>query len=306
MVYGAAKKLLENNRQAIAMSEQEFVEISKSFFVDADYKTAFSELGLTSIDAIFSFNAGSNLAKDNLAGFRSRLQFEINSPRSSAPITVFLKRYNRPPVLVQLRNWLCHRRRTSWGFSDFEAANKLSALGINTPKTICYGEQRGVFLEKRSFIIIEKIPNAESLERKLPECFNRPATVENLKLRRAFIGRLAAFVRKFHETNYRHRDLYFSHIFYGDDGNFYLIDLSRVFKPVIWRQRFRIKDIAQLYYSAPGRYFSDMDRLRFYFRYTGQSKLTRKDKVFIRKVINKARRMARHDTKRGRPVPFAR
>jgi len=287
------------------MSERKFTEISKSFFIDSDYKTAFSELGLTSIDAVFSFNAAKNLAKDNLAGFRSRLQFEINSPASPPSTTVFLKRYDSPPILVQLGNWLSARHRISCGFFDFEPANKLTAAGINTPKIISYGEQWGSLFEKRSFIITEKIPDAESLERKLPDCFNAPDTVENLKLRRNFIAQLAGFVKKFHETNYRHRDLYLSHIFYADSGNLYLIDLARAFKPIIPRRRFRIKDIAQVYYSAPARYFSNTDRLRFYFGYTAQNKLTRKDKVFIRKVINKAKRMARHDIKHGRPVPFA-
>ena len=282
------------------MSEQKFVEISKSFFIDPDYKTAFSELGLTSIDAVFSFNAAKNLAKDNLAGFRSRLQFEIGLP----PTTVFLKRYDRPPILAQLRNWRSARRRISCGFLDLEPANKLTIAGVNNPKIISCGEQWGIFFEKRSFIITERIPDAESLERKLPDCFNAPNTVENLKPRRNFTTQLAGFVKKFHETNYRHRDLYFSHIFYADSGNFYLIDLARAFKPIICRRRFRIKDIAQVYYSAPARYFSKTDRLRFYFGYTGQNKLTGKDKVFIRKVIKKAKRMARHDIKHGRPVPF--
>lgn len=189
-------------------------------------------------------------------------------------------------------------------FFEFEATNKLSAAGIKTPKTISYGEQLGVFFEKRSFIITEKIPNAESLERKLPDYFNSPSTIENLKLQRDFISELAKFIKKFHELKYRHCDLYLCHIFYDDDSGFYLIDLARAFKPSLFARRFRVKDIAQLYYSASGKYFSKPDRLRFYLRYTGHSKLTSKDKVFIRKVINKAKRIARHDIKHGRAVPF--
>jgi len=303
MVCDAAKGLLEDNRKPlIHKAKQKFVEISKSFFVSADYETALRKLGLTSIDAVFSFNTGQNLVKDNLPRFRSRLQFEINSP---GPLTkVFLKRYDRPPITTQLRNWLAARSRISCGFLDFETASKMSAAGINTPRTICYSEQWGVFFEKRSFIITEKIPNAESLERKLPDYFEGPITAENLKLRRAFIAKLAIFVKRFHETNFRHRDLYFSHIFYNDSGKFYLIDLSRAFKPVLFSERFRRKDIAQIYYSAPAGYFSKTDRLRFYTGYTGRRKLNAKDKIFIRKVINKANRMALHDTKHGRPVPF--
>lgn len=283
------------------MREQKLVEISKSSFIDPDYKGAFSKLGLSSIDAVFSFNAGKNLTKNNLAKYRTRLQFEIDSPA----VTVFLKRYDRPPISVQFRNWLMSRSRVSCGLISFKSASELAAVGINTPKSLFYGEQWGYFFERRSFIITEKIPNAESLERKLPDYFSETTTVEQLKMRRSFIVQLAGFVKKFHETGYCHRDLYLSHIFYSDNGDFYLIDLARAFKPIIQHRRFLIKDIAQVYYSAPAKYFSKTDRLRFYITYAGRQKLTGKDKAFIRKVINRAKRMARHDMKHNRPVPFA-
>jgi len=283
------------------MPEQKFIEVSKSFFVDADFKDAFGKSGLTSIAAVFAFDAGRNLIKENLSGYRTRLQFELGS----GPTTLFLKRYNKAPITVQLGNWLTARRRISCGLWDCESARKLAQAGINTPKTISYGEQWGTFFEKRSFCITEKIPAAESLERKLPCCFNGPATAQTLKERRDFIARSAAFVKKFHKTGYRHRDLYFSHIFYSKSGRFYLIDFSRAFKPVVFAERYRIKDIAQLHYSAPAKYFSKTDRLRFYLGYTGREKLSGKDKAFIGKVNSRAERMARHDNKHGRGAPFA-
>ncbi|MCK4751827.1 MAG: lipopolysaccharide heptosyltransferase II [Planctomycetes bacterium] len=302
MVCEAAKKFLEDEKKkTIAGSKQEFIEVSKSFTVDADYKTALEELGLDSIDSIFSFSAGVNLTKDNLAKHRSRLKFEINQP----PTTLFLKRYNKPPVLVQLKNWLCHRKRISLSASEVQPAKELTAEGINTLKIVCYGEHQGKVFEKRSFAITEKIPNAEALERKLPSYFDEPATAENLSLRKEFIAQLACFVRKFHETGYRHRDLYLAHIFHDDNGEFYLIDLARSFKPKLLGERFRKKDIAQLYYSAQGKYFSKSDRLRFYFEYTGRGELTRKDKIFISQIKRKAKRMQRHDKKHGRQAPFA-
>jgi heptosyltransferase-2 len=147
-VCDAAKQLLENSRRQTSYKTREkFEELSKSCFVASDYKTAFSELGLTFIDAIFSFSSGRDLVKNNLAGYRSRLQFEINPPPS--PTTVFLKRYDRPPIRIQFKNWLAARSRVSCGLFDVEAANKLSAAGINTPRTIAYGEQWGLLFEKR-------------------------------------------------------------------------------------------------------------------------------------------------------------
>jgi len=283
------------------MSEQRFIKISDSFFIDADNKQALAKLGLTSINTVFSFNAGKNLSKNNLAGFRSRIQFETSSPS----VTFFLKRYDNPPLLTQFKNWLSHRKMISCSLCDLEPAKKLMQLGINTPKTIAYGHERGILFEKRSFIVTEKIPDAQSLEEKLPCYFYDPPAKVNLRLRKTFIAQLAAFVKKFHQTGYRHRDLYLAHIFHSDSSRFYLIDLARCFKPRISAERFRIKDIAQLYYSAPAKYFSNTDRLRFYLNYSSRTKLTAADKSFIRSIINKANRMARHDVRHGRIAPFA-
>ncbi len=304
-VCDAARELLEGDRKhATVMTHQRFVEASDSFFCDPAYESALDKVGLTSIDTVFSFDSAKNLGKENLARFRSRGQFEMDTPEPSRSTTAFLKRYDRPPVSVQLRNWLCARRRTSCGSLEFASASWLKAFGIDTPKAVCYGEQWAGLFEKRSFIITEKIRNAESLERRLPDYFSGQAASTNLKLRRDFITRLAVFVRKFHETGYRHRDLYFAHIFCSDDGRFYLIDLARAFRPILLGRRFRIKDIAQLHYSAAGRSFSNTDRLRFYLRYSTRDRLSRRDKVFLRKVLRKAKRMARHDIKHGREVPF--
>jgi UDP-glucose:(heptosyl)LPS alpha-1,3-glucosyltransferase len=239
MVCEAAEKLLGHNHQQPASNlRQSFAEASKSFFVHPVYKARLGKLGLNSIDAVFSFNAGRELAKENLAAFRSRLEFEIDSPYSGRPTTLFLKRYERPPLSVQFKNWLAARKKTSCARLEFDAANALSQRHLNTPKTVACGEQWGMFLEKRSFTIAEKIPNADSLERNLPDYFNPPDTTEKLKLRRDFINQLAAFVKRFHETDYRHRDLYFSHIFYDAAGEFYLIDLARTFRRAIPQKRY--------------------------------------------------------------------
>jgi heptose I phosphotransferase len=286
------------------MSERGLTDISKSFFIDPQYQSALSKVGLTSIDAVFAFKAADDLSKKNLAAFRSRLKFEIDARGSLQPTTVFLKRYDLPPAAHQLANWLAARGRRSCGGLEYAVTSELSAAGIGTPKPICYGEQWGLLFEQRSFIITEKIADAEALERRLPPCFSEQATSENLRLRRNFIAELAGFVRKFHQTGYRHRDLYFSHVFYSGDGRFFLIDLARAFKPNLLARRFQIKDLAQLYYSAPGRHFSRTDRLRFYAGYAGRRDLTAKDKILVRQVVGKAERIAQRERRHGRQVPF--
>ena len=282
------------------MNEQKFIKLSESVFVDADFEQTFKDLRLTSIGAVFAFKLGRNMVKDNLAKYRSRTKFEIE--QSGA--TFFMKRYDMPSIPAQIKNWVVHRGRKTFCECDLEPTKELAKVGLRTPKTVCYGQWMGMCFEKRSFIITEKIPDAESLEQKLPDYFDSAPTVENLALRRDFISQLATVIKKFHKTGYRHRDLYLCHIFYTGSGEFYLIDLARAFKPLFFGGRFRVKDLAQLYYSAPGKKFSRTDRLRFYLSYLGRNKLTTKDKTFISKVKRKAKRIARHDVRHGRKVPF--
>lgn len=294
MVCNAAAKALE--KQEEHKPEKNFSHKNESeFFIDPAYKKGLENLGLTSVDSVFSFQAGKNLAKNNLAAHRSRVKFQIDSPET----TLFLKRYNHPPITAQFKNWLSAKKQVSCAFIEYDSAQNLTKMGIRTPRIVAWGEQHGMLFEKCSFIIMEKIPQAESLERQLPEFFDGPATRENLKMRRSFIIDLAAFVRKFHDTGYRHRDLYFSHIFRNTDGQFYLIDLARAFRPTLLDNRYRVKDLAQLNYSAPARYFSTTDRVRFYIAYTGRRKLTPRDKTLIKKITHKTGRIARHDSKKS-------
>ena len=271
-----------------------FVEIAPGFHIRSDFVDCFRKLGLKNIDDIFSFSKGKNLTKDNLPAFRQRIMFDTDNPKTS----LFLKRYQNIPKLKQKKNWLVHRKRISTMACDMEPAESLRKLGINTPRIIAFGEEWGGLFEKRSFIITEKIPDSVSLEEKRPDVFCRD--------RKNFIESLAAFVRKFHETGHRHRDLYLCHIFCSPQGRFTLIDLNRVFKPVIFSQKYRIKDLAQLYYSAPGKIFTKTDRLRFFLAYLQKDKLSKKDKIIIKKIKSKAQRMAGHDEKHGRSAPFKR
>ncbi len=270
------------------------------FFIDPAYKTGFDRLDLTSVEAAFAFGAGKNLTKENLASYRSRIEFKVESPA----VTVFLKRYDHPPIMTQFKSWLSAKKRVSCAMAEVEAAQKLAAMGINAPRMIAWGEIWGGLFENRSFVAIEEIRNGQSLERSLPDFFNGTGTSENLVLRRQFIRQLALFVKKFHDTGYRHRDLYLCHIFRVPDGRFYLIDLARVFKPALFGEMYRIKDISQMHFSAPAKYFSKTDRLRFLRAYLGREKLSSPDKSFAMRVAGKAIRMARREARHGRAVPF--
>lgn len=283
------------------MSAGNFEEVSTGFFVNADFAERLAKLGLTSIDAVFQFEGGTSLDKPNLARHRTRIQLGLQGPDT----TVFLKRYDNPPKRVQLQNWLSHKKRVSTSDLDWAPANELAGSGINTPSVVAYGCQWSGLFERRSFVITEKIPGGQSMEKKLPDCFLTQSPIENVSEKRQFLNKIADFARQFHDTGFRHRDFYLAHIFLTPDERFYLIDLQRTFKPGLLGERFRIKDIAQLHYSTPGNRVSRCDRLRFYMRYTGRNKLSSRDRRFLRSINARVWRMADHDIRHERPVPFA-
>lgn len=274
------------------------IQSSPGFYVDTDYQDVLSQLGLDSLAGVFDFQQGENLVKSNLASWRHRIRFQVPDGQYA-----YLKRYDHPPADIQLKGWLQHGQLLFLSEYDKGPADILRQADVSIPQTIaCGGQWHGLF-EKRSFIITLELQEACSLEKKLPACFHSNSAQSN-RARKAFIVRLADFVRRFHETGFRHRDLYLSHIFLSEDGGLSLIDLHRCFRPKFLNERYRIKDIAQLHYSCPGDMITLSDRIRFYREYKKTNKLTSADKTWIRKVHVKALRIGRHDRKHGRVVPF--
>ncbi|MHC5088912.1 MAG: lipopolysaccharide kinase InaA family protein [Planctomycetota bacterium] len=276
--------------------EPNFLQPEDGFFVDAQYQQTLSEAGLDSLDAVFSCRQGQSLTKANLASWRHRIRLQLPGGQ-----TVYLKRYVQPPLSIQVKGWTQHGQHALLSEYDKGPLEELSAVDVRIPETIAYGGQWSGLFEKKSFIITLEIPNAHSLETALPECFE---SAGSHRLRRDFILKLADFIRRFHKTGYRHRDLYLCHIFVSNNETLYLIDLHRTFKPKFLGRRYQVKDLAQLHYSCPGDKISRADRVRFYLAYTQKKKLSSSDKVLIQKIHSKALRIARHDRKQGRAVPF--
>lgn len=281
------------------MKPPSLTQCSENFWVAPGWQEPLRQIGLTSFDAVFSFQAGQALTKPNLSAFRSRLRIEVPGRKA-----LYLKRYNHPPLSRQLAGWLQWGRRLSFADLDRIPADLLASIGIQTPNVVAYGSRWGRLFEKQSFLITEEI-SGRSLEKRLPACLTDLNPLQDPALRRQFLARLADWIAVFHRNGFCHRDLYLSHLFLTDDDQFVLIDLHRTFRPRWFKQRWRLKDLTQLYYSAPGQWISRTDRLRFYLRYVGRTSLTAGDRRLIRTIKRKAWRIADRDIRRGRPVPFA-
>ncbi len=113
------------------------------------------------------------------------------------------------------------------------------------------------------------------------------------------ISRLAGLIQKMHACGFNHRDLYLCHILRDGRGNLYIVDLHRVQRRAAVPERWLVKDIAALNYSAPADIISRTNRLRFLKTYLGTDRLTARDKRFALKVLKKTQKMVEHN-KRSR------
>jgi hypothetical protein len=277
------------------------IQSAPDFWINPDFAEDLKAMGLDSLESVFAFQGGKSLVKKELTCWRSRMELVLPAKK----IRCFLKRYDRPAVSVQLRNWLDHGRRAMTAEYDVLPCLPLNQGGIGTYQPIAYGGRWNGLWEEKSFAILREIPDAVSLEIKLPDCFTLPQTGQNRRQRQEFINHLADFTRRFHQTGFCHRDFYLCHIFRSSDNTLSLIDLQRAFVPTWFKNRWILKDLSQLYYSSPGDLISRADRLRFYLRYAQKETLTGRDRKLIRKLKRRAWAMADRDIRRGKEVPFA-
>jgi len=169
-----------------------------------------------------------------------------------------------------VKNLLQGRLPILGAVNEYEAINALTELGIKTMTLAAYG-QRGVNLaELESFVITESLEPAFSLEDlSMDWACKKP----DLKLKRALIKIVATITRQLHDNGINHRDLYICHFLLKEaDFKFiqqpeelplYLIDLHRAQMRKEIPERWRVKDLAALYFSSMNIGFTQRDFYRF-------------------------------------------
>ena len=280
---------------------------------DARWVPALRAAELAEFEAVFEHGAGQAMGKPGLAPHRDRIRLEVANGSGNRTV-VYLKRYRNPPWREQ---W---RRRWEWRAHESTAAReahyikKLLRLGIPAPRIVAHGELMQGCTERRSFIITEEI-KGRSLEKLVAEWGGDPRSRPAWSERREVIHQLALITRRLHRNELFHRDLYLSHVFLtrNADGGIvlHLIDLARMISRFCCSERWAVKDLAALDYSAPAPFVTRADRLRFLYDYlqalnpTGGRLMEPAARRFrlrdlIKKVRTRVRRMARHDAKRAR------
>jgi hypothetical protein len=263
-------------------------------FVRKDRVEQFTAAALTHLDHFFSAT-GEPLTKPGL-GNRYRARLRIGS--TDSPTTVYLKRFGADSWRDRWRRRWEQGSQVTPGELEYRVATTLLQSGIPVPAPIAWG-WRDQQSERQSFVILEAVPGepAHLWTARLPAA----STAEAWRRKCRMVVALADLARKFHRLGFRHRDFYLNHVFvtgYDKDMQLSLIDLQRVFRPR-WRpQRWQIKDLAQLNFSATHDGFSQPMRLRFLHHYLEAQHLKPEHRQLLHRILRKTRSMARRLRKR--------
>jgi len=278
-------------------------------WLDGRFRSELEAAGLGGFDAVMATSRGQCL---RVLEERENWRLELSGGGRPARGD-YLKRHH-------VRSWRT-RVRAKLGAGPGQTAGRLEARNvcrlaehrIGCMDLVAYGESLRRDGRLESFILTQELEGYQPLDDFLRERFppahsaahrNAPPTggSHTSRARRdldRLIREVAAVVREFHRAGYNHRDLYCCHFFVKelDGGRFQvkLIDLQRVEHRRRLRQRWLVKDLAQLAYSAPRSRITCTHRMAFMHYYLGVARLRPGDKRLVRAVLAKHGRMERKE-----------
>ena len=181
--------------------------------------------------------------------------------------------------------------------NEWRAVERLQQLGVDSMTAVAWGSRGWNPACRQSFIITEALENTVSLEDYCaPWAQHSPPFSIKLQL----LSALARISRTLHGNGICHRDFYICHFLLHENERFSageilvprlsLIDLHRALIRDRLRQRWIIKDVAGLYFSALHIGLNRHDFLRFVKIYSGKSlrQALSEDAAFWTQVQDKA------------------
>jgi heptose I phosphotransferase len=206
---------------------------------------------------------------------RQTLQVQIGDA------TYFLKRHDGVGWREIAKNLLQLRLPILGARTEVRAIARLHALGVPTMTTAGWGERGLNPARRQSFILTEALQDTVSLATFCADWGQRPHwTRPQLLLKRQLLRQLAGIARTLHDNGVNHRDFYLCHFLLrkGSPGltqpgaplHLHVIDLHRVQRRRRTPFRWRVKDVASLYFSALDAGLTRTDCLRFMQLYAGQ------------------------------------
>ena len=267
----------------------------KHMIINREFVHLLQKNGLDNFDTIMKFNNG-EIVKQKISE-RSTIRFRLSDGENEA--LIYLKRYRYPVISSFLKNCLTFSR-TYTAIHEWRNILKFKDHNLPTMTPIAVGMRYRIPFLSESFLLTQAIPQTKTMERILEEYFIPPLDKVRLKQKRNLIDKLASLTRRMHKNGFKHQDFYLCHILVNlnnpDKPLLYICDLHRVRKKKKDKRQSKIKDLAALNYSAPGKFISRTDRLRFLRKY---DPVLAKDRSFVKAIVKKTERIRKHAERKG-------
>jgi heptose I phosphotransferase len=189
--------------------------------------------------------------------------------------------------------------------NEWRAIRRLEALGVDTLELVGYGREGFSPARQRFFVIIRDLGSVVSLEDFCRPWGGRLPGRADVRMKRLLIRRVAEIAHTLHDHGMNHRDMYICHFLLqrtrgpsvrrAADLRLFLIDLHRVQLRRKTPFRWRVKDLAGLYFSSMAIGLTRRDLYRFMETYRGKSfrQCLRQDRKFWEAIGRRAQRLYR-------------
>jgi heptose I phosphotransferase len=192
---------------------------------------------------------------------------------------------------------LCRARLPVLGATEeYRALGALQRIGVDSLSVAAYARLGRNPARLQSMLVTDELADTVSLE---AYCAGWAGEPPPFAVRLRLIRKLAEISRRMHGAGINHRDYYLCH-FHLDERTLgersprcYLIDLHRAQLRRRTPRRWRVKDLAGLYFSAMDCGFTRRDLLRFVRHYTGGElrRALAREAGFWRQVARRAERL---------------
>jgi heptose I phosphotransferase len=206
----------------------------------------------------------------------------------------FLKLHSGAGWREIVKNLLQGRLPVLGAANEYRAALALAHLGVATLSVAAYAATGGNPATRQSLLVTDELAGTVSLE---AFCAHWSRTPPAPHVRMRLIAALADSARRMHEGGINHRDFYLCHFHLDPDTlatrmpRCYLIDLHRAQIRARTPLRWRIKDLAGLFFSAMDCGLTRRDLLRFLRHYSGLRQAMKEQAGLWRRVSERARRL---------------
>jgi heptose I phosphotransferase len=220
---------------------------------------------------------------------RQTLAFSVGGKR------YFIKRHRGTTVGEILKNLLSLRLPVVSARNEYRAIRKLQELGLSAPVIVAYGRRGFLPGSLESFLITEDVGPHLTLE---DYCRSWKELPPRFAEKRALLEELADISYTLHRNGVCHRDYYLCHFLRtAADRPLTLIDLHRALVKRKLAERWVIKDLAGLYFSAMDAGLTRHDLFRFMrsYRRCSLRETLVKDREFWQQVHKRALRLYRKE-----------